>query len=437
VLDSTRSRPVALATLVAFSLSCATTQLPPISAAGPEFEPAKDEMRLWEEARAEEATLLEEVPVYDDPLLADYLEGVVERLNPPAMRGREAVRYRVRVIEDPSLNAFAYPHGSLYVHTGLLARMENEHQLATVLAHEMTHVENRHAVRYRRSARNRQIGLSVAALAAAVLIAEEQGDAIGDHDWGKAARIGIFADILVGLGLQLAFLASVNGYGRRLEAEADAGGFDKMEGAGYDLREAPKVYRALLADKGDDPGDLAVFFFGSHPKLTARVDSAEARLATTPGSEGVGAAAAAMPDEVFARRMRPVMRDDARLNVERGRLDLAEEEILGALTALPEDPEAHLVLARLRLAQAAAATDDDEANARRAEARAALEESLRLDPERPAAHRELGLMAYREGDHALACRALERYVATAPAGTEVRVERDYLLELRADGACAD
>ena len=434
MIAPTRLRPAALATLAVFGLSCATTQVPPISAV-PQFEPAKDEARLWEEARAEEETLLDEVPLYDDPLLVDYLDGVVGRLQPASMRGHDEVRYRVRVVEDPALNAFAYPHGSLYVHTGLLARMENEHQLATVLAHEMTHVENRHALRYRRSARNKQIGFSIAALAAAILVAEEQGDALGDHDWGKAARIGIFADILVGLGLQLAFLASVNGYGRRLEAEADAGGFDKMERAGYDLREAPKVYRTLLADKGSEPGAAAVFFFGSHPKLAARVESAEARLAGT-GEEPL--ASEPLPaDDTFARRMRPVVRDDARLNVERGRLDIAEEEIRSALDALPEDPEAHLVLAELRLAQADGTADAGEADTLRAEARAALEESLRLDPDHPAAHRELGLMAYRAGELELACAELRRFLDTAPAGTEVQVERDYVLELRADGHCAE
>jgi predicted Zn-dependent protease len=425
MIAPTRLRPAALATLAAFGLSCATTQVPPISAV-PEFEPARDEARLWEEARAEEETLLDEVPLYDDPLLVDYLEGVVGRLEPASMRGHDEVRYRVRVVEDPALNAFAYPHGSLYVHTGLLARME----------HEMTHVENRHALRYRRSARNKQIGFSVAALAAAILVAEEQGDALGDHDWGKAARIGIFADILVGLGLQLAFLASVNGYGRQLEVEADQGGFDKMEGAGYDLREAPKVYRTLLADKGSEPGGAAVFFFGSHPKLAARIESAEARLAAESGTEPEPTEPVSADDE-FRRRMRPVVRDDARLNIERGRLDIAEEEIRTALAALPEDPEAHLVLAELRLAQAEAASEEAEAEHLRAEARAALEESLRLDPDRPAAHRELGLMAYRGGELTLACRELQRFLDTAPAGTEVQVEGDYVLELRAGGHCQE
>src|SRR6185369_18100131 len=102
---------------------------------------------------------------YEDPALESYLQGVVTRMTPKGMAANTAVHYRIRVVEDPTLNAFAYPHGSIYVHTGLLARVENEDQLATVLGHEMTHVERRHMLRFERSARNKETGLAVAAVA--------------------------------------------------------------------------------------------------------------------------------------------------------------------------------------------------------------------------------------------------------------------------------
>ena len=435
MLVLSRSRPIALGTLLVFSLSCATTQLPPISAVGEDFEPLKDEARLWERSRAEEKELLAEVPLYDDPLLEDYLEEIVADLNPPGMRAADGIHYDVRVIEDPTLNAFAYPHGSLYVHTGLLARMRNEHQLATVLAHEMTHVENRHTVRYHRSARNKQVGLSIAAIAAAVVLANEQGDALRDNEWSRAATIGVLGDVLVSLGLQLAFLASVNGYGRRLEAEADQGGFEKMARAGYDLRESPKVYQALLEDKGSDPGDVAVFFFGSHPKLSQRIESAEAYLAAQPDLEPA-TDAALPPSDDFSRRLRPVVRDDARLNIERGRFDLAEEQIDEALTAMPEDPRAHLLLAELYLAHAKEEADEAKAAELTASARASLGEALRLDPDLSRAHRELGLLAYKAEEWALACTELRAHLATASPSEETRAVEDYVRELERDGRCA-
>src|SRR5436305_12643052 len=230
-------RAVALATLLLIAVSCVSTQVPPISSQGRSFAPLRDEAALWEQSRAEEQKLLGEVKLYGDPGLEAYLEEVVGRLNPPAMASNPAVQYRVRVIEDSTLNAFAYPHGSIYVHTGLLARMEDEDELATVLGHEMTHVEYRHMLRYQRSARNKAVGLSVAAITASVILAVAEGDALDHGEWAKAEVLDVFGNLMVGLGLQLAFQASVNGYGRGLEEEADLGGFGKLAAAGYDLHE--------------------------------------------------------------------------------------------------------------------------------------------------------------------------------------------------------
>src|SRR3982750_47718 len=170
-------RAAALAALLLLSVSCVSTQVPPISSQGPSFAPLRDEAALWEQSRAEEEKLLGEVKLYGDRGLEAYLEEVVGRLNPPGMASNPAIRYRVRVVEDPTLNAFAYPHGSIYVHTGLLARMEDEDELATVLGHEMTHVEDRHMLRYQRSAHNKELGLSIAAVTAGVILAGAEWDA--------------------------------------------------------------------------------------------------------------------------------------------------------------------------------------------------------------------------------------------------------------------
>ncbi len=428
-------RAAALVTLALFTASCATTQLPPISATGPAFEPLPDELALWEEARAEEEKLLEKVQLYDDPLLEDYLEGVVTRLNPPRMAANPALSFQVRVIADPTLNAFAYPHGALYVHTGLLARMASEHHIATVLGHEMTHVENRHMLRYRRAAQNRQIGLTVAAVAAAVVLAGEAGEAYGEGKWRKGATIGVLSDLLLGLGLQLAFLAAVNGYGRDLELEADYGGFAKVAAAGYDPAAGPEVYQALLDDKGE-PSKLEGFFFGSHPMLSVRVANAKQWLTEHPGTARDGAGLAAPEDgSEFSRRIRPVVRDDAALNLQLGRLVLAEDQLARALEWMPEDPETHLLLGRLRLAQAEAAPDEAARAGRLADAETALREAIRLDADRPAPHRELGLLLYRAGDRGAACISFRHYLELAPDAEDAGVFRDYVLELERDGVC--
>lgn len=424
-------RPITVAVLLAFCASCATTRLPPISDAADQFEPLNDERQLWERAREEEAKLAKNVTLYPDPLLEGYLDGIVARLNPPGMAANPDVRYRVFVVEDPTLNAFAYPHGSLYVHTGLLARMESEDQLATVLAHEMTHVENRHMLRYDRSARNKQIGWSIAAVAATVVIASEQGDALESGHWGKAATIGVVGSIVVGLGLQLAILASVNGYGRDLEYEADQGAFAKMAAAGYDPGQAPGVYEALLAEYGDSSG-AEVFFFGSHPQLAERVENAEQWLGEHPDHPVAGGGGD--PGE-FLRRMRPVIRDDAGLNLEMGRLELAEHELNRALELMPGDPETWLLVGRLRLMLSEAEQEAGRSEPLRDEARDAFREAVRLDADRPRPHLELGLLAYDDGDFATACVEFRQYLELDPRADEAPRVRDYILELETDRLC--
>jgi predicted Zn-dependent protease len=426
---------IALATLAAFLASCATTHLPPISASGAAFKPLPDERRLWADSRAEEQKLLSEATVYDDPLLVDYLEDVVHRLEPPAMAANREIQYHVTVLEDPTLNAFAYPHGSIYVHTGLLARMEDEGELATVLGHEMTHVENRHMLRYRRAAQNRQVAFSALAITAAVVVAGAEGDAEAKGDYGRAARIDVLSNILVGLGLQLAFVAAVNGYGRDLELEADAGGFVKLAAAGYDPADAPKVYQALLKDHGES-GKLESFFFGSHPQLSARVASAKAWMAAHPDLHPAPGDDRSVADEDrFARRIRPVVRDDARLNIDLGRLSLASDELDKALDWMPQDPEVRFQIARLRLGQADAEKDEAARSSLLDQARDALRESIRLAPDRPGAHRELGLLLYREGERAAACRELGYYLELAPDAGDAPHVRDYVLELNQSGDC--
>lgn len=424
-------RAAALAALLLLAVSCVSTQVPPISSQGRSFAPLRDEERLWEQSRAEEQKLLGEVKLYGDPGLETYLNEVVGRLNPPAMASNPAIHYQVRVIEDPTLNAFAYPHGSIYVHTGLLARMEDEDELATVLGHEMTHVEYRHMLRYHRSEHNKAVGWSVAAISAAVILAVAEGDAADHGHWAAAEALDVFGHVMIDLGLQLAFQASVNGYGRGLEEEADMGGFGKLAAAGYDLREAPKVYQALLEDQGETRKAEA-FFFGSHPRLSERIAVTKKYVAQHPGTRI--SEDRADREDAFARHIRPVVRDDARLNIEMGRLALAEAELKKVRDWMPEDPEAHFLKGRLRLAQAAGQSPE-EAQALRREAEDAFRKAIELDAGRPNPHRELGLLLRERQDLRGACVQLRRYQKLAPDAEDMEEIEDAIAVLERGGGC--
>ncbi len=414
-----------------FLASCMPTKIPPISEAGEAFEPEKDEKRLWIEAQSEEQKFLEKAILYDDPLLEDYLNGITGKLAPEGLAAQDEIAVRVRILKDPTLNAFAYPHGSLYVHTGLLARLENEDQIAGVLAHEMTHVENRHMLRHRRSAQNKQIGFMLVAIAASVWAASEAGHEAEEGNWGKAARISVLADLLLGIGLQLAFIAAVNGYGRDLEREADEGAFDKMSRSGYNPAQMERVYELLMEDHGDG-SKMEVFFFGSHPQLQERIENTNGYLEAHPEIQAAGQEPAVDPAE-FHRRVRSVLKDDALLNIEAGRFGLAEHELERAIEIVLEDPVAHYLLGTLYIKKANA--KKEEAAELRQKALGYFEESARLDPSYPDPHKELGLAAYREGDYLKACKEFQLYTELAPTAPDVGRFKDYLLELISSGQC--
>ncbi len=416
---------------IIFLVSCMPTKIPPISAAGAEFQPDKDEKRLWEESRVEERKFLEKAKLYDDPLLEDYLNTVASQLEPDALVAQDHLAISVRVLEDPSLNAFAFPHGAMYVHTGLIARLENEDQIAGVLAHEMTHVENRHMLRYRRSIQNRQIGFMIAAIAGSIWAASEAGHEVSEGHYGKAARIGQVADILLGLGLQLAFIAAINGYGRDLEREADEGAFNKMSMYGYNPAQMENVYTLLMDDHGDGT-KLETFFFGSHPQLEERIDNTRNYLSMHPELEEVKPAVHIDPEE-FQRRVRPVLKDDALLNIEAGRYGIAEDELKRAIDILPSDPVTHYLLGLLYAKKAD--VRKDEAGSLKQQAIHCFRDAADLDENYAEPHRELGLMAYRDGDRATACEEFMIYIKLAPNASDVGRMKDYILELENSGHC--
>jgi tetratricopeptide (TPR) repeat protein len=124
--------------------------------------------------------------------------------------------------------------------------------------------------------------------------------------------------------------------------------------------------------------------------------------------------------------MRPVVRDNAALDMRAGRFSLAQEQLDRVLASTPDDPIAQLYygdLYRLR-SQHIVATPERAAYVREAAAR--YERAAELDPEYAEPFRQLGLLYYQERETAKARGAFERYLTLAPDAADARRIREYL-----------
>jgi beta-barrel assembly-enhancing protease len=420
-------RPAAwLVIVTVLASACASRSLTPIGAGGQPFTPEADERALWASAEKEEQALLKKARPYEDPLLEQYLAGVGDRLTPDDVRAAGGPGFKFGVIRDPTLNAFALPTGKIYVHTGLLSRLDNEAQLAMILGHEMTHVTHRHALSFQRDAQNKQLLYGVLGAAAAIGVAATTASR-GEAGAPAAALIGQTANTILGLGLQLAAVASISGYGRDLERDADDGGMQNLVRAGYDPKEAPKVF-ALLRSESKDRGSLETFFFGSHPKLTERIETTRDLVATR------YAAAAAAPTAVrdtedFQLRMRSVVRENAYEDIRAGRFAVAQGQLDRVLAVTPRDPIAHMYYGDLHRLQAQRARDAAQKAQSERLALTAYEKAAALDAALPEPHRQLGFLYYQQKQNARARDAFEKYLALKPDASDAKRIKEYLVEL--------
>jgi predicted Zn-dependent protease len=179
-----------------------------------EFKFTKVDLELLRQVNAFDRYMDEKGLVYSDPEADAYLERIGFSLVPK--QTPDNVKWRFRVARDLEVNAFALPNGSVYVNSGLLSRMENEAQIAGVLAHEITHVTNRHGYLEYRSQRKKMVAIDVF-------------QAAGTFGGGTVAAM---CDLLSAI-----VVSTILGYSRELEHEADVYAVNALYLQGYDLNE--------------------------------------------------------------------------------------------------------------------------------------------------------------------------------------------------------
>jgi beta-barrel assembly-enhancing protease len=350
--------------------------------APPRFERpdlATDEGGLWALMDREETRLRRSPFLVRDAGLQKYLQDMACKL----AQGHCA-DVRVYPVRTPFFNASMAPNGMMQVWSGLLLRVENEAQLAAVIGHEIGHYMQRHTLERLRDARSRS--------------------AFGMF-------LGMFG--VVGLIGQLATIAGAFGFSRDQEREADRIGLELMRGAGYDTREAAKVWDNLRLElavvHGGDPSQRSPMF-ASHPASDERSRTLRELAAADSGGH-VG--------EEEHRRvvagLQALMLDD---ELKRGQT--AETLALMDRLIQRQPQRADLLYARGEARRLRAGADDLEL------AQADFERAVALGGEPAEVHRSLGYLHHSRDNGERARESFARYIEKAPAAADAALIKSLL-----------
>jgi predicted Zn-dependent protease len=222
----------------------------------------KKELSLVSEAqetqmgRQADREIAESLGLYADPELAPYVTRIGTGL--AAVSERPDLPWSFRVVDDPTVNAFALPGGYIYVTRGILAHLDSEAELAGVLGHEIGHVTARHSVSQISKAQLANVGLGLG-----MIFRPELRGALGE---------------VAQVGLGLLFLK----YGRDDEREADDLGLRYMERGGYDARALRDVFAVLQRTGEAEGGGRVPGWLSTHPSPEDRIERIAARLDQDP-----------------------------------------------------------------------------------------------------------------------------------------------------------
>ncbi|WP_207061929.1 M48 family metalloprotease [Motiliproteus sp. SC1-56] len=259
----TKLLPLAFLAMLAPPASQGSNELPVIGDTASAIVSLDEEFRI---GRAWVRTLRAQAPLLNDPLVYSYTDNLLSRL--ATFSPLQDRRLSLVLLENSSLNAFAVPGGIIGVHGGLFLYASTESEFASVLAHELAHLSQRHHA-MTLEAQQRNLPWQLAATLASILIAAKS-----DGAGGTAALVTS----------QAASQQQSLAFSRDNEREADRIGMQVLADAGYTPRAMPKMFGHMQRQIGR-AGRNAPEFLLTHPVTEARVADALNRSEQLP-SEG-------------------------------------------------------------------------------------------------------------------------------------------------------
>ena len=340
-----------------------------------------EEQMLWRRAQEEQDSINDSGVLYQDAAIETYLNQIAAKLQ-KNFRSTD-ISFQIKVVKDPNLNAFAFPNGVIYIHSGILARMDNEAQLAALLAHEMVHCTHRHYLRAQRIIEDR-----------------------------TQARIPTVRERTQVYGIT-GPTAATRRYTRELETEADRVGLDLMIKSNYDPREVLTLFE-LMKQEIEFEGIKEPYFLGSHPNVRQRIKNVNHWLVVKYRGKVTGV----KNTDIFQSRISRLTLDNARLDLRRGRFLVAQRTVERFLAQIPDDARAYFLLGEILRQQG---RQDDAAAAIRH-----YEKSISLNPSLPEPHKAMGLIHYKDGEKGLAKKYFESCLLLSPDTIDKAYIQGYL-----------
>ncbi len=203
--------------------------------------------------------------IIEDQSLSAYLRELTCRTV-----GELCERVRVYAIRAPGLNAFMMPNGAMFVQSGLLLRIEDDAELAAVLAHEVSHFQRRHSIESLRRWRKTSSTFAVLGtlVAAAGTVAAASSDVYED-----AARARNMTETAL-LMLQTAGIIAtfqLAAYDREQEKQADLDSIELMRQHNMDVRGAPRLWQKVIREQSAGGSQSGFSLLATHPATQERL----------------------------------------------------------------------------------------------------------------------------------------------------------------------
>jgi predicted Zn-dependent protease len=364
-----------------------------------------EEAQFMSAASQEMAQIRSQLKTIKDPELQAYVDRVGKSLVPKWVDGKD-FQFTFTLVNDPTLNAFAMPDGTVVVHSGLLAVLENEAQLATVLGHEIAHATHRHGYRGFKDQQKKQMWFGLGSMAAGIALGQTTDSPL--------------VGLVTGLGTNLALQAAVNGHGRKLEDEADILGLHYMTEAGYDYMEAPEVWR-VFNRYTKDQSKISNFFFSNHSTHAARINNLTKAINADYRAQ-VPRAKLRQGEEDYQKIADRLQKENAVANLQSQEYARAQRGLAAALERNPNDAQAHYNMGRVLWAQGGAQNAEQVLEA--------FGNAIQLDPSFAAPWRDAGIVFYELKDVNRAAKAFDRYLQLAPDAPEATKIKAFLNAVR-------